>query len=266
MRRWGGRFAQQLVAATLAAKGRECHLAIPGVCVGTATTADHIVPRSRGGADALENLQPACLPCNQAKGSDLPPEVGDLAFFAPGAPVRHPVTLVIGPPCGGKTRWVAEQADPGDLVIDADALVAALTPGGPYQPDTPVRPVVDAVLRTVFAHVLDHPRPVWIITTRPTRASRALYRKYRPHIVAVTASHHVLRQRVADRPPQWSQWLDDWLTSGDLSDAAEVIHTDPGSLSDQSVATSESDLIFSRDPAKTGPAGPDSPNPGRKKT
>lgn len=37
-------------------------------------TADHIIPRSRGGRTTLENLQPMCAPCNERKGSLLPGE------------------------------------------------------------------------------------------------------------------------------------------------------------------------------------------------
>lgn len=34
----------------------------------TATTADHIAPVANGGTNQLDNLQPACLPCNTSKG------------------------------------------------------------------------------------------------------------------------------------------------------------------------------------------------------
>ncbi|MFJ6299437.1 HNH endonuclease [Streptomyces griseoviridis] len=34
-----------------------------------ATTADHIVPLSRGGTNDVENLRPACGPCNFSRGS-----------------------------------------------------------------------------------------------------------------------------------------------------------------------------------------------------
>ncbi len=35
---------------------------------------DHVVPRSRGGADEAENLAPACKPCNSSKGARTPEE------------------------------------------------------------------------------------------------------------------------------------------------------------------------------------------------
>jgi 5-methylcytosine-specific restriction endonuclease McrA len=37
---------------------------------------DHVVPRSRGGADSWENLVVACRPCNLRKGRSTPEEVG----------------------------------------------------------------------------------------------------------------------------------------------------------------------------------------------
>lgn len=61
---WGGRVSQRLVALTLATKGHRCRL-----CGGMgADTADHTIPRSKGGPDGLDNLEPAHLACNRARG------------------------------------------------------------------------------------------------------------------------------------------------------------------------------------------------------
>lgn len=38
-------------------------------------TKDHILPRSRGGADSNENYQPMCTNCNRRKGNKLPEEM-----------------------------------------------------------------------------------------------------------------------------------------------------------------------------------------------
>jgi 5-methylcytosine-specific restriction endonuclease McrA len=40
-------------------------------CASTATTRDHVVPLARGGADSIENILPACKPCNSSKGDRL---------------------------------------------------------------------------------------------------------------------------------------------------------------------------------------------------
>ena len=37
---------------------------------------DHVMPRSRGGADIWENVTTACLPCNIRKGNRTPKEAG----------------------------------------------------------------------------------------------------------------------------------------------------------------------------------------------
>ena len=34
-------------------------------------TRDHIIPRSLGGTDSTQNLRPACMPCNGARGNTL---------------------------------------------------------------------------------------------------------------------------------------------------------------------------------------------------
>jgi len=45
-------------------------------CGNSATTIDHVLPRSRGGADSWENLVACCLKCNNAKSDRTPGEMG----------------------------------------------------------------------------------------------------------------------------------------------------------------------------------------------
>jgi hypothetical protein len=35
-------------------------------------TKDHVVPKSKGGRDIVENIVPSCGPCNQKKGDEWP--------------------------------------------------------------------------------------------------------------------------------------------------------------------------------------------------
>lgn len=62
---WGGRYAADITRTVLAVKGTVCALCgLDG-----ATTADHGIPRSLGGPDTLDNLDPAHRACNSAKGT-----------------------------------------------------------------------------------------------------------------------------------------------------------------------------------------------------
>lgn len=73
---WLGRYAQRLVRLTLTTYGTVCHLCQRG----GATSADHLLPRSRGGLDTLTNLRPAHARCNaRRQDRDLTPAL--LASF-----------------------------------------------------------------------------------------------------------------------------------------------------------------------------------------
>lgn len=72
-----------------------------GYCGKSASTIDHVLPRSRGGADSWENLVACCLRCNNLKSDRTPQEMGWELRMQP------------RPPRG--TAWTvrgAERADP----------------------------------------------------------------------------------------------------------------------------------------------------------
>ena len=82
MSAWGGRKVAQLRTLVLACYGDRCHL-----CGDTgADSPDHVIPRSKGGTDDLDNLRPAHQSCNYARGDT------DLAewFAKRPLPVRMP--------------------------------------------------------------------------------------------------------------------------------------------------------------------------------
>lgn len=55
-------------------------------CDRTAGTVDHVLPRSRGGADSWENLVACCVRCNNVKGNRTPGEMGWTLRHRPIAP------------------------------------------------------------------------------------------------------------------------------------------------------------------------------------
>lgn len=58
-------------AALMHRDGHRC-----GYCNARATTVDHVIPRSRGGAHAWENCVASCAPCNHRKADTLLAELG----------------------------------------------------------------------------------------------------------------------------------------------------------------------------------------------
>lgn len=57
-----------------------------GYCGKAASTIDHVMPRSRGGADSWENLVACCLRCNNTKSDRTPQEMRWELRFAPRPP------------------------------------------------------------------------------------------------------------------------------------------------------------------------------------
>lgn len=55
-------------------------------CGKSATTIDHVLPRSRGGKDSWENLVACCLRCNNEKGDRTPSEMHWQLRIRPQAP------------------------------------------------------------------------------------------------------------------------------------------------------------------------------------
>lgn len=55
-------------------------------CEGSASTIDHVMPRSRGGADSWENLVACCLRCNNVKSDRTPAEMGWALRWTPRQP------------------------------------------------------------------------------------------------------------------------------------------------------------------------------------
>ncbi|MBD8583550.1 MULTISPECIES: HNH endonuclease [unclassified Frigoribacterium] len=62
-------------------------------CGRSASTIDHVQPRSRGGADSWENLVACCLRCNNVKSDRTPAEMGWTLRWQPKAP--HGVGWVV---------------------------------------------------------------------------------------------------------------------------------------------------------------------------
>jgi 5-methylcytosine-specific restriction endonuclease McrA len=74
-----------------------------GYCGKAASTIDHVMPRSRGGADSWENLVACCLRCNNIKSDRTPQEMRWELRFAPRPP--HGSAWTVRGTERGDPRW-----------------------------------------------------------------------------------------------------------------------------------------------------------------
>lgn len=126
--------------------------------------------------------------------------------------VHAEVILVTGPPCAGKTTYVDEHREPGDLVVDYDAIAVAL--GSPDSHDHPptLWPYVLQARDAVTDRMSRDPnlRRAWLIRCDPTDQDRAIA----SDIVTLATDAETCKRRAEDagRPARWVALIDDWHT------------------------------------------------------
>ena len=126
------------------------------------------------------------------------------------------LTVITGPPCSGKTTYVAQHAKPGHITVDFDTLAQALGSPVTHGHARPVWKVaIDARDAAITAAIGRHRQgaTAWIIDSRPTPAARRRYLEAGARIVDLTAPAEELHRRAdqAGRPPEWHQRIDQFL-------------------------------------------------------
>ena len=72
-------------------------------CSKSATTIDHVQPKSRGGTDSWENLVACCLRCNNKKGDRTLAEIGWSLSFSPRMP--HGTSWIVRGADNAEPEW-----------------------------------------------------------------------------------------------------------------------------------------------------------------
>jgi predicted kinase len=125
--------------------------------------------------------------------------------------------VVIGPPAAGKSTWVLDRANPGDIVVDSDRLIAALTVSNENAIDrsSAVRAVVKAARLAAIKAATDYAGEVdvWAVHPRPSPVSLARYARLQAELVVIDPGRAVVEARCKARRP-WqtgiaiSAWYD----------------------------------------------------------
>ncbi|WP_432793954.1 hypothetical protein [Rhodococcus ruber] len=122
------------------------------------------------------------------------------------------ITIVAGPPCAGKTTYVAQQSRAGDVVVDFDQIAEVL--GGSSHDHAPhVAELARNARRTVIDLVLDHSdalrgirtADVWIIDAAPSPLALTRYAQRGARFEVVDPGIETcLSRALADHRPDWT--------------------------------------------------------------
>lgn len=114
-------------------------------------------------------------------------------------------TLVAGPPCGGKSTYVAEHASPGQTVVDFDAIVEELGYERYLAPHHAQAKAYELWLQRAD-------RAEWLVWTAPKRWQRGRYRgKGGRSIVVLATEQECLRRAAESRPEPWQALIRQWF-------------------------------------------------------
>ena len=124
--------------------------------------------------------------------------------------------VVVGPPCAGKSTYVAENAEPDELRIDFDAIAQTLGSSVAHAATGNVKDAAFAARAALIDHALAHPdATAWIIHTAPTAAQLDAYKAADAAVHVVDPGVDVCLRRAEDddRPDHTAgaiaSWYDD---------------------------------------------------------
>lgn len=181
------------------------------------TVPDHIKPLAFGGSDTEDNIQCLCDECHAIKtaiesaateGASNHPE-----WLRPSA---IPLTIVCGPPCAGKTTYIAERAAFADMVIDLDVIAEGIDPSYAQWTGALTPSLLNRAIRARNAMLgaLERKRDgkAWFIVSAPTHAERDWWQaKLGGELVLLHPGVSECRRRaIARGTPKAVDGIDEW--------------------------------------------------------
>lgn len=124
------------------------------------------------------------------------------------------LTVVMGPPTGGKSSWVMSQARAQDIVIDFDRLAVALAgPGADSHDHAPEAKEITmrawrAAINEALAHV--DQAEVYLIHSMPSAHALTRYKRHGARMVTIDPGREVVEERCRQLRPSMLSVVGRW--------------------------------------------------------
>lgn len=125
--------------------------------------------------------------------------------------------IVTGPPAAGKSTWVRQHARPGDIVIDYDLIIAALTAPGTETDTRAIKATAYRARGAAINEAITHAATtdVYVIHTLPSPDAMAKYREHTARVVTVDPGRDVVMTRIKEqRHPSMTAVAERWYSTG----------------------------------------------------
>lgn len=182
-----------------------------------ATVPDHITPLAFGGTDTEDNIQCLCDECHAIKTAMEGAAHGGAANHPDWLkPSAIPLTIVCGPPCAGKTTYIAEHSSPWDIIIDIDSIALKLEPSYQHWTGMLSGDLLNRAIRARNELLGSLARmkkgKAWFIVSAPTKAERDWWQaKLGGEVILLhPGSEECKRRAIARGTPNAVEGIDAW--------------------------------------------------------
>ena len=122
------------------------------------------------------------------------------------------IHVIIGAPCAGKSTYVRENAQSGDVVVDYDVIAKALGADG-HLPSGHIKQAAFDARKAAIDYCIKNDCESWIIHTSPSDEQREAYAKANAEFIELDTDMETCLQRAHDdgRPPETEQIIRDYF-------------------------------------------------------
>lgn len=125
------------------------------------------------------------------------------------------ITVIVGPPCAGKSTYARRMAGAGEAVVDYDALAVALGSDRIHEAPPAVADLARTAWRAVVRQCMAKRHPAWVVHCRPSPAQVDAYRLARARFVLLDPGMDecLERARRDNRPAGTAERIREWYAA-----------------------------------------------------